>query len=418
MKFLILMKLRNKIIQGNNIFKSVCITFGIASYILPAHADVQAASENEVPAPTISQIVSEIESNNLSLRQTSASNEAEEMTLRAENTVGPTSIEYSPFFRSGVTGLASSELIVRQEFDFPTQYSDRSKAIALKRSSLEAALDQQRRMIRIDATKACIDYIALKKEHEILSQRLAATDTLVELYTRKFDARESTILELNKIKLSKQDLEREILQNGIDASEIESQLTILNAGKPLNLGGLDYEDSIDAISLPVSANDYAVNLPSVKAAEAEVRSSIKETQIAGRSWLPTISVGYRRNTEASEASNGFLIGLDFPIFSLGKRKQAARAKQVASEMELTASLNAMESEVSSTITRLGIIRNALNSYDLNLINQTIDLYSQSLRLGQITLTEYYQEIDQLYDRLLTRAALEHEYRRLAASLLP
>lgn len=392
---------------------ALVLSHSIAFATSAPYTDIESPVSNSVRG-----IVSTIVDNNLSLKEQYASNEAEELEMRAENIIGPTSIEYSPFFRSGVTGLASSELIVKQEFDFPTQYSARSKSINLKRRVMEAELDQQCRLLRIEATQCCIDWIALKKERDVLQQRVNATDTILDLYSRRYDAHSATLLELNKIRLSKQDLEREILENEINASEIEAQLTLLNAGKALNLEGLDYEEDLNSINLPPTVADYVANSPAIKAAEAAVDSSVKEVGIASASWLPTISVGYRRNTEVSEASNGFLIGLDFPIFSAGKRKKAARAKKLASEMELAASINTMETEAETTMSRLQLIKNTIDSYDMNLINQTIGLYSQSLELGQITLTEYYQEIDQLYDRLLTRNRLEHEYRRLAATLIP
>lgn len=367
---------------------------------------------------SIQRILNEILNNNLSLKSVAASNEAEELELLSANTLGPTSIEFSPFFHSGVTGLASSELIVKQEFDFPTQYAERAKSASLKRRALDGIIAEQCRSITIEATQACIDLISLDLERNVLEQRLATTDSLIKLYERKLQIRSATLLEVNKIKLSRQDIARELLENEIASKEIQAQIIVLNSGKTPNFSDLSYPCPLSEVRIPESVEAYVRGLPSMATTQAEIASSIQDIKIADKSWLPGFNVGYRMNTETGQVSNGFLIGIDFPIFGRGKRIKAAQAKKAAAEMQFMTNQASAEAEATTTISRLKLIKSTLDAYDLNLIESTISLYQKSLKAGQITLTDYYQETDLLYDRLINRIRLEHDYRRLAASLMP
>ena len=68
-------------------------------------------------------VLKEIEKGNLELQTKKLANSATVYDLAAENMPDAPSVEYSPFFHKGVSGVSSSELVVSQEFDFPTLYS-------------------------------------------------------------------------------------------------------------------------------------------------------------------------------------------------------------------------------------------------------------------------------------------------------
>ncbi|MDE6271976.1 MAG: TolC family protein [Muribaculaceae bacterium] len=396
----------------------ISLILGYSTLTSVINAEIAPISGNTVVnTPTIESVIAEIESNNLSLKTAAAANNAETAELQAANIIGPTSIEYSPFFQSGWRGVASSELIVKQEFDFPTKYASRAKAAGAKGKALDAALEEQRRSIRIEATQACIDRIGAEKRLEILNDRLKLTKILLNLYEQKYELRSATALDLNLIKLSKIDIERDITSTMTEAMEAEATLQRLNGGTPISLTGMDYAGSIEEVILPESARIYAAQSPSVAAAEADIRVSEAELSIARSSWLPTIGVGYRRNTEVGSSSNGFVIGLDFPIFGLGRQKKAAEARKAAAEISLLEADKNAEAEAASVMRQLESMRKTLATEDPALISETIHLYDESLRLGQITMTDYCRETESLLDRALTLSRIEQDYRRLAATLI-
>ncbi len=369
-----------------------------------------------VDAASISEILKTIETNNPSLQSTASENQARELEIRSENTLPPTSIEYSPFFRSGISGVASSELIVSQEFDFPTLYASRSRQATLERNVLDSQLAQSRRELLLQAQSALLDLIRLRKENGILQARLKDTEKLLEAYGKQLDLGAVTILDFNKVKLERQELQREILENESEATRIENELTVYNGGKPLELANLDYEVSIDNPSLLPDLEALLLADPSIRAAAVEVDAASHGVKVAKEGWLPGLTVGYRRNTEEKEASNGFLVGASLPLFSNSAKKRAADARLAASRLSLeTATVNA-EAEYRAALRLLEKQKAVLGTYDLKLIFETLSLYSKSLEAGQINLTTYYTETSALYDSLLTQTRLENEIQQTVARL--
>ena len=75
---------------------------------------------------SVDDVLKQIAQNNLTLKALQHDNEADVLDIKAENSLDGLSVEYSPFFRSGYSGVAESELVVSQEIQFPTKYADRN----------------------------------------------------------------------------------------------------------------------------------------------------------------------------------------------------------------------------------------------------------------------------------------------------
>lgn len=83
-------------------------------------------------AQTVDDVLRSVEMNNLELKALLKGNEASSLELKQQNSLDDLSVEYSPFFNANVSGMASSELVVTQGFDFPTLYGARRKANRLQ----------------------------------------------------------------------------------------------------------------------------------------------------------------------------------------------------------------------------------------------------------------------------------------------
>lgn len=367
-------------------------------------------------AVTITEVLAEIEKNNPTLKSTAATNLADELELRSENTLPPTSIEYSPFFRSGVGGVASSELIISQEFDFPTLYAARSRQAGFERKVLDGAAALQRRDILLEARNTILNMILLQKEKVILNARFTDTKALLGAYEHELELGQTTLLDVNKVKLECLELERELMQNEIDQETLVNSLTLLNANSTMNLSDIDYEIPTDEVVIPADPEKLVLLDPSILEAFAEIAASKHAMKVAKSGWLPGFTVGYRRNTEEKEASNGFLVGASLPIFSNSAKTKAASARLTASRLALETATSKATAEIHSLIKQLQMQKATLSTYDESLIMETLKLYRKSLNARQTTLTTYYTETNALYDQLLTRIRLEHDI-QLTYSLL-
>ena len=98
-------------------------------------------------AQDINAVLKSVEQNNMELKALLKGNEAADIENKSQNTLEDLSIEYSPFFQSETGGIASSELVITQGFDFPTLYGARKKAGQLQRNVLDMQYQTARRDI-------------------------------------------------------------------------------------------------------------------------------------------------------------------------------------------------------------------------------------------------------------------------------
>ena len=366
---------------------------------------------------SISDVLQQIAANNPTLKSLVSANAAEISDMRADNTLPATSIEYSPFFRSGESGVASSELVVSQEFDFPTLYAARSRQAAMQENLLDKNATLQQLQLLSEARASLLDLILLEKEREILGRRLDDTATLLASYERSLQLGSATLLEVNKVKLECQDLQRDILQNDAARMKIADALAGLNGNLPIDLTGIDYDIPTD--ELP-ELSDIAVLMEkdaTIAAADAETEAARHGTSLAKSGWLPSLTLGYRRNTEGKEAANGFIIGAALPIFSNSGKVKAAKARLNAAQMQAATTRAEAETRLRSDMQQMAFDKAALATYDLTLMEETLRLYRKSPDAGQITLTDYYTETSGLYDRILTSVRLENNLQQSYARII-
>lgn len=366
---------------------------------------------------SIPELLENIDRNNLYLKTLDSNNSAREAELRSENVLPPTTIEYSPFFRPGINGVASSELIISQEFDFPSLYAARNKQATYERNVLDGEMAVERRNVLLEAQSAALDLILLQKENEILNAKLSDTDKLVEAYEKALQLGSATILEVNKVKLERQDIQRELLLNKADMENVTASIISMNGNIPLELNGLDYEKSVDQLECSENIEYILGKNPSLQTAIMQFKAADNNLKLAKSSWLPAFTLGYRRNTEEKMASNGLIIGATLPLFTNSAHTKAAKARYTADKFAMESKAIEIAAQYRQQIEQLKLQKATLETYDLELLKETLKLYRKSLNAGQINLTTFYIETSVLYERLLSRAKLENSIQQTYARLM-
>ncbi len=358
-----------------------------------------------VRADELRGLLESVERRNLELKGEREQMKAAGYELKEQNTLDATNIEYSPFFQKGAAGVASSELIVSQELDFPTLFSARSKAGKKQMEALEQKYQLDCRNILLQATESYIDLVRLVRVKKALEGQLADAEKLCESFEKKFNAGDATSIELNRIKIQVMDLKRELLANDSEIAAVKAAISNLNG----------YEDySCEATAYPLwtlsEANQMSLDSDAeVKAAASEVESLRGEESVAKQSWVPKLTLGYRRNTELDEASNGFVVGASFPLFSTSSKVKAAKARKAAAEVDMENTRLRVAAEIDATRKDLAIISKSMGLYDVKLIDETERLLNKSVELGNMTVTDYYVELATLNERRMTYIDLEYEY---------
>lgn len=367
-------------------------------------------------AQSINDILKSVEQNNKELQAMNERGKAQALDIDAQNNLSDPSIEYSPFFAKGVSGVASSELVVKQGFDFPTLYAARSKSGKLQKDVVNLDYLASRCNILLSAKQLCLDLILLNQEHELLEKRRKNAEELLAMYEKRMKNGDATILELNKVKMDRMNVQTEVTQNETAHQTALQSLLALNGNMPLEFDQKDYPVSQDVVDYEALYDKAVASELTLRSARADVLASEQNVKVNKQNWLPKFEVGYRRNTDGSDASNGFMVGASFPLFSGRNKLKSAKAKLQESTLQLDNVKVQTENNVRSKVNEMKQLRKAADTYDTALLNSTLDLLRKAVEGGELSIIEYYVEADAIYKNLQTQMQLENKYQKAYAEL--
>ena len=367
-------------------------------------------------ADTVGDVLKQVAANNLTLQALVHDNQADVLDIKASNSIGGPSVEYSPFFTKGYSGVAESELVVSQEIDFPTKYAARNKQAKMQQTVGDKLLAKQRRDILLQAQLLCIDLIRLNQTLSMLRERLANSETLLQMYQKRMEAGDANALELNKVKLDCMEVRTLVNEAQGERTSLLQQLRQLNGGKPIDVTDTvlpDYQpitnfEEYSALALASDA-DVAVAQMSLRAADMNLKLQKNE-------WLPNISFGYRRNTEHGEGINGFLVGVSFPLYSNSNNVKAARQRKESAELQVAQAQNEAEATLRTNYEQLQGLQQVIDHSDVKLLQESLTLFAKALQQGEITALVYYVEINSIYEKLQRHIDLHCQSVKLLAEL--
>lgn len=357
-----------------------------------------------------------IEENNVQLQALRKENEATLLEAESENSLESTSIEYSPFFRRGADGVASSELIVKQGFDFPTLYASRNKSNRLRREVLDLQYRTARREILLQAKVACQNLVYFNKVEELLQRRTANAQSLLALYNRRVEKGDATLIELNRIKMDCMNIEKEKAEVEAERNATLQTIASLNGNIPVTVDSKEYgitevAENEQELVKRIMESDWLLQQN-----EAATMAGEQQVRVTRQNWIPKLEVGYRRNTDMERGSNGFLVGASFPLFSNSKKVKIARAREAAARLELENSRVKTEKRIHTLLYNARKMRSVMNTYDIGLMYNTLAMLQKAVEAGEISIIDYYREADSIYANLHSFLDVEKEYHNAMAEL--
>lgn len=368
-------------------------------------------------AQGIDEILQQIARNNPQLHAQDKARNAEKIELKTNNNLDRTAVSYSPFFANGVQGIASSELVVSQDFDFPTLYAGRKKMIKKQSEVLDTRFESLRRDVLLDARLLCIQLVHQQKLSSVLKRQHDCMARLTSHCETNLQQGNATVMDLNKTRLEAMKLTTAMEECNAQIDEIKTTLTALNGNKELALDGIAYP-TIDA--LPDDATllaQYMANDLELKSAQLQNETINREISLTRQENLPSLSVGYRRNTALEERSHGFLVGAAVPLFSNRNRTRAAKARLESAEAETEHQRIHTESQIRSLISQMHATRNALQAYDAALMQTSMDTFVKACQEGEISVIDCCREQADILEKMQDMLELEQQYHLIVASIM-
>ena len=387
------------------IHKMICLTF--ASGVLLCGG---------LRAQTIDEVLRSVAQHNKELQARQEWDKASALELQTRNNLEDPSVEYSPFFTRGISGMSSSELVVTQGFDFPTLYAARRSSNRLQQEAIDSRRLSLRRNILLQAKELCLELIRLNRQQVLLEERAKNADELLLLFEKRLEEGDAGILEVNKIKMERMNVQTEVATNQAAHRTALQSLLALNGNMPLTFAQSDYP----AMPLPPDYNtlrdEVMASDADLRAMDASARAAEKEVSVSRQGWLPRIEIGYRRNTSLDEKSNGFLVGGSFPLFSNRKKTRMARAQAIGTQLQRDAVRIEAEAAIQSRYNEAAQLQAALKAYDVPLMHHTLALLKEAVKAGKLSVIEYYMEAGSIYEKHQAYNDLECRYQKLMADI--
>lgn len=369
----------------------------------------------------IDSLVGIVATENLELKALSHEHAARSYEMQGENTLKGPSVEYSPFYSKGYHGMASSELIVSQEFDFPTLYGQRKKQTRMEEATMQRQYETRRREIMLEARLLVLDIICQNQLIELLNERCVQSKNTTTLIEKRLTAGDANALENNKARLIQMQSLQELAQAQNELQALQLQLQALAGSKPVCVSIKTLpeikEGTMKTDAETDGSNDpYNLRLPEVEEAEQALATSQHNEKNSRMAWLPSLSVGYRRNTEEAARLNGFLVGASFPLYSKSSRQKAARQRTISDEINLQQIQQQVRMAQQQRYDELNRLHSVLDHSDTQLLRETLDLLAKAMQHGQITALQYYTECTDIYNQLISHINLHCQYVKTYAEL--
>ena len=369
-----------------------------------------------VQAQNIHQVLQSIEANNKELLSQKELTKAQKMENRTENNLPDPTVSYSSFYKNGAGPGHGTELVATQGFDFPTQYITRNRQAEMENQAIDLQQQAFRRDVLLRAKNLCLDLILLNQEKALMDIRMKNADELASLYENRLEAGDASILDVNKIKMERMNVQTEVAQNNASHRTALQSLLAMNGNMPIVFMQDTYPEVKEILDYSQLRDEVVASDYSLQAAVAYTRAAEKQVSVDKQNWLPKLEAGFRRNTETGMSMNGFVVGGSIPLFSNRKKVQIAKAQAVSAQLMQEDALLHIENNLMALYNEMKQLKEAMGAYDVPLMYRSLELLKQALTEGQISLIEYFVETETVYKNLQAYMKLENQYQKIMADI--
>ena len=367
-------------------------------------------------AQSIDHVLQSIEQNNKELQSAVQLTKAQKMENRTGNNLPDPTVSYSSFYKNGAGPGHGTEFVASQGFDFPTQYITRKNQADLANEALNKEQLAVRRDILLKAKTLCLDLILLNQEKALMDIRKQNADELESLYNQRLEAGDANILEVNKIKVERMNVQTEVAQNHASHRNALQSLLAMNGNMPLEFAETQYPEVKEILDFNTLRDEVIASDLDLQALSFATKAADKQVSVNKQDWLPKLEAGFRRNTDTEMSMNGFVVGGSIPLFSNRKKVQIAKAQAISAQLMQEDAQLQVENNLMGLFNEMQQLKEAMNTYDVPLLHKTLDLLKQALKEGQISLIEYFVEAESVYKNLQIRMQLENQYQKVMANI--
>tara|TARA_R110001583_G_scaffold94654_1_gene238335 strand:+ start:11706 stop:12881 length:1176 start_codon:yes stop_codon:yes gene_type:complete len=365
----------------------------------------------------LKEVLQAVEINNLSLKAQNQLIESQKIGYKTEMNLANPELEYEKNF-SDVYGNPY-EILISQDFDFPTVYLQKNKIKKAKTANLDNVRQQGRQDILLNAKKACLNLIYQNKQKEQLTIRYENAQKLVSFFKKKLEKGDANILEMNKVKIVLLNIKNQLQLCNTQVSNLKEDLKQLNGGKAIEFNSLLYPTVSVKEDFTKLETDVLNNTPNLNKMKADMDIASKQTSLAKNQVLPKLNLGYRYlNSDLNKSFNGINLGISIPLWESRNKVKFAKLNQLSQESQYLSEEKLLISDIQKNYQNYQGLKASLAEYRLILDGSNMsELLKKALDFGQISSIEYFMESIYFYESFDTYLQVEKEYHLAVADLL-
>ncbi|MGM9804376.1 MAG: TolC family protein [Muribaculaceae bacterium] len=344
-------------------------------------------------AANIQDVLTQVKQNNKQLKALVAQIGADSLDLRSSNNLSNPEVEGAYLFGKGPLG-DKWEVGVSQGFDWPGVYSARGKANNHRLEALSWSYRSAQLTVLSEAYDICLEIIACNRSIAFEKRVLSNLTEMYEKSSKGLEQGEVSILDTNKLRI-----ECLAARQRIDESEVLRDAAIkrlegCNGNVPI--GGI--ESLCEYPQQQLKELSYYLNQvrgvdPQLQELSASMMADKGDVDVAKMQGLPKFKLGYKYANELGDKFNGVTMGVSLPVFENRGKKNAAKARQIATELQYDNVAAAAESLVSENYGKASRLRSQISEYSKALGDgNNLVVLQKALQGGQITLLNYLQEV--------------------------
>ncbi len=358
----------------------------------------------------LERILTEVEANNASLAALRKLRDAQTVGARVGNSLENPEVEFSYKWNDPSSLGTTGEISVSQPFDFPTVYAHRNKLAKLQAEKYGYEYQASRQELLLEAQKLYIEIVSLKRTTSVLEFLADNAREIAKVYAEKLDVGDANILESNEANFTLISQDNALKMARVQLQSATERLTGLNGGIEVKIDADDFGELPILGLLDEILAEYMELSPELRALAVEKMAAERDIKLSRSLSLPKLSVGYSHEFSKEDKSNGLSVGMSIPMFGNRNNVKRAKAQDEYAAASLKSATLDVETGIREQYAQAQIIRESLVKYESMLdLEQAVEFARKALDAGRISITEYFSQVQPIYEAHLTIMELQRDY---------
>ena len=362
-------------------------------------------------------VLKAVEENSPVLKSARVQSEAAQSAVHVGLLLPNPTVEAGYFFPSPNELGVRWDLRASQSFEFPTVIAHRAHLRDLQEQAAAIGYQTVRAATLLNAQLLCADQVYYNAVFNISSRRCVAAFRLVDLYQKRYQSGECSVLEYNRAQMYLADVQDQASRCGLQSDHVTHELQTLLGSDNYQLLQMEYEEMVVEADFDQWFHRYEMNHPEMRMLDNRLSTSQQQLALSKSQWMPEFSVGYASENRVNETFRGVTVGLTIPLWSQQRAVKASRLALEAAQEEMSNqryqlynSLQCIYHRYAAMMDVVSNLKQALEQYN------SVDLLEKALVAGEINLEQYLLQVDSYYDLELRLREASHELEVLHLNL--